>query len=155
MLGEFSKMKFLILFLILFSCSTSKIHKPDFWWVLENYNSSWDSKQIISMLGKPGEISQINGEDNWIYTSSKTNNQNWAIGVSKEDKVTGLAYIPDEELYIMDIENRWKSKKCEHKKETKLTAGHNYQTIRTFICENGKIEVFYSRFNEVQRIYLK
>lgn len=155
MLGELSKMKFLILFLLIFSCSTSTNHKTDFWWILENYNTSWDSKQIVSILGKPDEISSINGEDNWIYISSKTKNQNWAIGISKDAKVTGLAYLPENQLYIMDVEKRWNSKKCEHKKETKLTAGHNYQTIRSFICDSGKTEVYYNRYNEVEGIYLK
>jgi hypothetical protein len=76
MLGEFSKMKFLILLLLIFSCSTSKDHKADFWWILENYTSSWNNKQIISMLGKPDEILTINGENNWIYKRSKTHYQN-------------------------------------------------------------------------------
>lgn len=147
-------MKFLIL-LIIFSCSTSKDHKTDFWWILENYSSSWNNKQIISMLGRPDEILTINGENNWIYKRSETQFQNWAIGISKDNKVTGLAYLPENRLYIMDVENRWKSKKCEHKKETKLTAGHNYQTIRSFICDSGKTEVYYNRYNEVEGIYLK
>jgi hypothetical protein len=130
-------------------------HKTDFWWILENYTSSWNNKQIISMLGKPDEILTINGESNWIYKRSKTHYQNWAIGISKDNKVTGLAYLPENRLYIMDVENRWKYKKCEHKKETKLTAGHNYQTIRSFICDSGKTEVYYNRYNEVEGIYLK
>lgn len=160
MSGEFYKMKYLITLLLIYSCSLAKSReikdtKTDFWYILENYRPSWDSSQIVSMLGKPNKISQINGEDNWIYISPKTQNQNWAIGVSKENKLTGLAYIPDEHLYIIDIENRWKLKKCEHKKETKLSAGHNYQTIRRFICDDGKIEVYYNRYNQVQRVYLK
>jgi len=155
MLGEFSKMKFLILFLLFFSCSTSKDHKTDFWWILENYSTSWDSDQIVSILGNPSEILPINGEDNWIYKRSKSESQSWAIGISKDNKVTGLAYLPENRLYIMDVETRWKSKKCEHKKETKLSAGHNYQTVRSYICDSGKTEVYYNRYNEVEGIYLK
>lgn len=158
--GELYKMKFLMILFLICSCSLSQNHeskdpKTDFWWILDNYNKSWDSNQIVSILGKPNKISQINGEDNWIYNSLKTNNQNWAFGISNKNKVTGLVYIPDEHLYIMDIEDHWKSKKCEHKKETKLTAGHNYQTIRRLICDNGKIEVFYNRYNEAERVYLE
>jgi hypothetical protein len=55
----------------------------------------------------------------------------------------------------MDVENRFKNKKCEHKKETVLVAGHHYTEERSFICDNGKIEVFYNRYNEVQGIYIK
>lgn len=148
-------MKFVIMFLFIFSCSTSKDHKTDFGWILENYTSSWESKQIVSMLGKPVEISPINGEDNWNYISSKIKNQNWAIGISKANQVTGLDYLPENQLFIVDVENRWKSKKCEHKKETKLTAGHNYKTIRSFICDSGKTEVYYNQYYEVEGIYLK
>ena len=133
----------------------AKETKTDFWWILENYNSSWDTTQIVSILGKPNKISHINGEGNWIYKRPKTKYQNWAIGISKDNKVTGLAYLPENRLYIMDIENRWKSKKCQYKKETKLTAGHHYQTIRSFICDSGKTEVYYNRYNEVEGIYLK
>lgn len=148
-------MKLLILLLFIFSCATSKNHKTDFWWILENYTASWDTEKIVSILGKPNEILPINGEDNWIYKRSKTEHQSWAFGISKDSKVTGLAYLPENQLYIIDVENRWKTKKCEHKKETKLTAGHNYKTIRSFICDSGKIEVYYNRYNEVEGIYLK
>jgi hypothetical protein len=147
-------MKLLIL-LFIFSCATSKNHKTDFWWILENYTPSWDSEKIVSILGKPNEILPINGENNWIYKRSRTEYQSWAIGMSKDNKVTGLAYLPENQLYIMDVENRWKTKKCEHKKETKLTAGHNYKTIRSFICDAGKTEVYYNRYNEVEGTYLK
>jgi hypothetical protein len=40
----------------------------------------------------PDEISHINGGDNWIYKRSKTQYQNLAIGISKDNKVTGFAY---------------------------------------------------------------
>lgn len=149
-----------MILLLICSCSLSKSHeakdtKTDFWWILENYNPSWDSTQIVSILGKPNKISHTNGEHNWIYKRSKTQYQNWAIGISKDNKVTGLAYLPENQLYIMEIENRWKAKKCEHKIETKLTSGHHYQTIRSFICDSGKTEVYYNRYNEVEGIYIK
>ncbi len=122
MLGEFYKMKFLMFFLIICSCSLSGKHetqstKKDFWWILENYNSSWNSAQVVSLLGKPNRISNINGEDNWIYNRSKTEYQSWAIGISKDNRVTGLAYLPKNQLYIMDIEDRWKSKSVSTKKK--------------------------------------
>lgn len=157
MSGEIFTMKFLIILLLLLSCSSPKRNenKTDFWWILENYSPEWDKEKIISLFGNPDEIYPRNGEDNWVYREEHSKFQLWAIGITKESKVSGLAYLVEGHLYIMDIEDRWKSKKCEHKKETVLVAGHHYTEERKFICDNGKIEVFYNRFNEVEGIYVK
>ena len=153
-------MKYLLLLLLSLSCSTS--HKQEqatfnFWEILEGYKRSWDKEQILSKLGKPQEVIKQKGEDLWIYRSSKTNFQSWAIGVTLENKISGIAYFPTssgKSMYIYEIEERWKSRSCVHKKETKLVAD-NFQTTRTLECEDGKKVAEYNKYNEVLGISVK
>jgi hypothetical protein len=153
-------MKYLLLLLLFLSCSTS--HKQEqtsfiFWDILEGYNSSWDKEQIISKLGNPQEVIKQKGEDLWIYRSPKTNFQSWAIGMTTENKISGIAYFPTssgKSMYIFEVEERWKSRNCVHKKETKLIAD-NFQTTRTLECDNGKKVAEYNKYNEVAGISVK
>ncbi len=153
-------MKYLLLLILYLSCSTS--HKQEqtfinFWDILEGYNSSWDKEQIVSKLGKPQEILKQKGEDIWIYRSPKTNFQSWAIGVTTENKISGIAYFPTssgKSMYILEVEERWKSRNCIHKKETKLIAD-NFQTTRTLECDNGKKVAEYNKYNEVAGISVR
>lgn len=153
-------MKYLLLLLLYLSCSTS--HKQEqatsnTWEILEGYKPSWDKEQILSKLGKPQEVIKQKGEDLWIYRSSKTNIQSWAIGVTLENKISGIAYFPTssgKSMYIYEIEGRWKSRSCVHKKETKLVAD-NFQTTRSLECENGKKAAEYNKYNEVVGISVK
>jgi len=128
-----------------------------FWDILEDYNSSWDKEQIESKLGKPQEVIKQKGEDLWIYRSHKTNFQSWAIGVTTQNNVSGIAYFPTssgKSMYIFEVEERWKSLNCVHKKETKIVAD-NFQTTRTLECDNGKKVAGYNKYNEVEGISVK
>jgi len=153
-------MKYLILFFLHLSCSTFQKQEQtnfNFWEILEEYKPSWDQKKIVSKLGKPQEVIKQKGEDLWIYRSSKTNFQSWAIGVTLENKISGIAYFPTSSgnsMYIFEIEERWKSRRCVHKKETKLVAD-NFQTTRTLECDNGKKVADYNKYNEVVGISVK
>ncbi len=153
-------MKFLYLLILCLSCSISQKQEQkitSFWEILEGYDSSWNKEQIISKLGDPQKISKQDNEDLLIYRSLKTNYQIWAIGITPENNVSGLAYFPsapEKKLYIFEVEQRWKSRNCVHKKETKLIAD-NFQTTRTLECENGKKIVEYNKYNEVLSISVK
>jgi hypothetical protein len=153
-------MKYLFLLLIYFSCSTFRKQEQtnfNFWKILEEYKPSWDQKQIVNKLGKPQEVIKQKGEDLWIYRSSKTNFQSWSIGVTLENKISGIAYFPTSSgnsMYILEIEERWKSRSCVHKKETKLVAD-NFQTTLTLQCDNGKKVAEYNKYNEVVGISVK
>lgn len=151
-------MKHLIICFALAACTsthTSESNSHQFWSIAEKYNPSWNRNEITSRLGPPQEIRAEGMEKNLIYRSPKTNHQIWSIALTQNDTISGIVYLPEEQLSITDIQNRWKAKKCTHTKETKLTAGHNYQTTRKLVCENGKIVVSYNRYNEVEEIYLK
>lgn len=127
-----------------------------FWDIIEEYNSSWTKQQIIEKLGKPQEIINQKDEDLWVYNSPITNYQIWAVGIA-ENKVSGLAYFPsapEKKIYIFEVEQRWKSRNCVHKKETKLVAD-NFQTTRTLECDSGRKVAEYNRYNEVVGISVK
>lgn len=153
-------MKYYLLIFLYISCSTPQ--KQDqtsliFWEILEEYSPSWDKNQIITRLGKPQEVIKLENEYLWIYRSPKTNFQRWAIGVTTENKVSGLAYFPTSSgkgMSIFEVEQRWKSRSCDHKKQTKLIAD-NFQTIRTLECDAGKKTVQYNKYNEVTGISVK
>jgi hypothetical protein len=152
-------MKYLILLSLCISCSSStKLEQTiNFWNILENYNSSWDTKKIISELGNPQEGIDQPHKQLWIYNNSITKYQSWAIGVTTENKISGIAYFPPssgKSMYIFEVEERWKSRNCVHKKETKLIAD-NFQTTRTLECENGKKVAEYNKYNEVVGISVK
>ena len=71
--------------------------------------------------------------------------------------MSGLAYFPsspEKKLYISEVEIRWKSRNCVHKKETKLIAD-NFQTTRTLECEDGNKVAEYNKYNEVLGISVK
>jgi hypothetical protein len=128
-----------------------------FWDILENYNSSWDTKKIIGELGNPQEVIDQSQKQLWIYNNPITKYQSWAIGVKSENKVSGIAYFPTssgKSMYIFEVEERWKSRNCIHKKETKLIAD-NFQTTRTLECDNGKKVAEYNKYNEVAGISVK
>jgi hypothetical protein len=162
MSGEFYPMKY-ITFLFLISCSFfdhSNEKKINFWDILEGYQASWDGAKIVSLLGSPTETAATpdSNQESWRYYSSETKFQSWAFSLSRDKKVIAVAYFPTssgKSLYIMDVEKRWASKKCEHKKATVLTAGHHYTEERNLICEGGRIRVPYNRYNEVEGIYLR
>lgn len=153
-------MKYVHLLLICLSCSFSQKQQQNtvnFWEVLETYNSSWDKKQIISKLGEPHEVIEREDESLWIFNSTKTKFQSWASGVTRDGKISGIAYFPTssgKSMYIFEVEKRWESQNCIHKKETKLIAD-NFQTNRTLECDNGKKIVEYNRYNEVAGISVK
>lgn len=153
-------MKYLPLILLFLSCSTTKKQvyaSPVFWEILEGYNSAWNKEHIIERLGKPQEIIKQENKDLWVYSSPETNFQIWAFGINPENRVSGLAYFPsapEKKLYISEVERRWKSRNCVHKKETKLIAD-NFQTTRTLECEDGKKIVEYNKYNEVLSISVK
>jgi hypothetical protein len=153
-------MKYLQLLLLLFSCTTPQkqvLPTPLFWDIIEGYNTLWNKKQIIKRLGKPQEIIKQENKDLWVYNSPKTNYQIWAVGITLENKVSGLAYFPsapEKKLYIFEVEQRWKSLNCVHKKETKLSAD-NFQTTRTLECDDGKKVAEYNKYNEVLGISVK
>ena len=159
--GELNKMRYLTL-LLLIACSLFEkvsVQKTNFWDILEEYQSSWDGEKIISLLGSPVDV--VSGpnanEKSWLYYSQKTKFQSWVIGITTSNRIRALAYFPTssgKSLYIMDVEKRWSSKKCEHKKATVLTAGHHYTEERTLICDGGSIKVPYNRYNEVEGIYI-
>jgi hypothetical protein len=152
-------MKYLHLLLLCLSCSISQKQEQkttSFWNILESYDSSWDNKKILSQLGKPQEVVKQNNKDTWIYNSPETNYQIWAIGITG-NKVSGVAYFPsspEKKVYISEVEERWKSRNCIHKKETKLIAD-NFQTTRTLECESGRKVAEYNRYNEVVGISVK
>lgn len=160
--GEFYPMKHITL-LFLISCSFFdhvEVRKTNFWDILESYQASWDGSKVVSLLGPPSETSATrdSGEESWRYYSSETKFQSWAFSLSRGKKVTAVAYFPTssgKSLYVMDVEKRWASKKCEHKRATVLTAGHHYTEERNLICEGGRIRVPYNRYNEVEGIYVK
>ena len=153
-------MKYLPLLLLFLSCSTlqKEVHaSPVFWEILEDYNSAWSKKQIIEKLGEAHEIIKQENKDLWVYNSPKTNYQIWAVGINPENRVSGLAYFPsspEKKLYISEVEKRWQSRSCVHKKETKLIAD-NFQTTRTLECEDGKKVAEYNKYNEVLGISVK
>lgn len=153
-------MKYLPLLFLFLSCSVpqKQVHAaPDFWEILESYNSAWNKEQIIERLGKPQEIIKKENKDLWVYNSPITNYQIWAVGINLENRVSGLAYFPsapEKKLYISEVEKRWESRNCVHKKETKLIAD-NFQTTRTLECEDGKKVAEYNKYNEVLGISVK
>lgn len=116
-------MKYLPLLLLCLSCSTSQKQNQDSyisWDILEGYNPSWDKEQILTKLGKPQEIIKQSGEELWLYRSPKTHFQSWAIGVTTKNKISGLAYFPTssgKSINVSDVEERWKTQDCVHKKE--------------------------------------
>lgn len=57
-------------------------------------------------------------------------------------------------MYIFEIEERWKSLNCVHKKETKLSTD-NFQTTRTLECDIGKKVAEYNKCYEVVGISVK
>ena len=153
-------MKYLQLLLLFLSCSTlqKEVHtSPVFWEILEGYNWAWNKEQIIKRLGKPQEIIKQENKDLWVYNAPETNYQIWAVGINPEESVSGIAYFPsapEKKLYISEVEKRWKSRNCVHKKETKLIAD-NFQTTRTLECDNGKKVAEYNKYNEVVGISVK
>lgn len=146
-------MKYIHFLLLCLSCSISQKQEQkntSFWDILESYNSSWDKEKILSLLGKPHEVVKSNNKDTWIYNSPKTNYQIWAVGIAGNE-ISGLAYFPsspEKKIYIPEVEKRWESRNCIHKKETKLMAD-NFQTTRTLECDDGKKIIEYNRYNEV------
>ena len=152
-------MKYLILLSLCISCSsnTKQEQTINFWNILENYNSSWDTKKIISELGTPQEVIDQPQKQLWIYNNPITKSQSWAIGVTSQNKISGIAYFPTssgKSMYIFEVEERWKSRNCVHTKETKLIAD-NFQTSRTLECDNGKKVAEYNKYNEVAGISVK
>jgi hypothetical protein len=129
-------MKYFQFLLLLLSCTTPQKQvqpTPLFWDILEGYNSFWNKKQIIERLGKPQEIIKQENKNLWVYNSPTTNYQIWAVGIA-----------PEKKLYIFEVEQRWKSLNCVHKKETQLSAD-NFQTTRTLECDNGKKVAEYNK----------
>lgn len=150
-----------LLLLLIFSCTITPQSGDEFtppWGILESYSSEWETKQVSALLGKPDKVLTIRGKITWIYQSPSTGFQIWAIGVTDSQSISGITYFPrkpEKRLHITDVEKRWALKKCVHKKETALIAGHHEAEELSLICDGGKATVFYDRYNEVEAISVK
>lgn len=108
-------------------------------------------RKILSSL--PKTLSHV-GEIKFYRSNEKSPNP--AVSNS-ENKISGIAYFPTssgKSMYIFEVEERWKSRNCVHKKETKLIAD-SYQTTRTLECDGGKKIAQYNKYNEVEGISVK
>lgn len=152
------RMRVILFFLLGFiSCSevdtkpTEK--KIDEWFILENaVKENWNKEKLERVLGKPDKILKFQNSqfDSYRYNELKSGYQRWIFDFNQDNVVIGISHSPTR-MFMDELRKHWVNLKCiEKTKPSKIS--HIIKNQRYLSCEGGKLEAYYSKFDEVESI---